>query len=459
MIGLEQRTGLELQQKLSMSPRLIQALGLLQLPVLELAGALQEELQENPVLEMDEDEESGIASERPEEANGVSDTGEWDIEAYLAEENICRGRSLAEYEAYPVETISAQWGSLAEDLRLQLHGARLAPSETAIGEYLVDCLDENGYLRKEALAGIGTPAELPRVLSVLKSFEPAGVFASNLQECLALQVERRGLAGSLAGRIVTNHFDLLARGRFADLATALGVARDEVLAAVSLIRSSLEPRPAAGYPSGEAISPCPDMTIQMRGAEWMVLVNESPFPRLQLNRHYLELWRSNPDDEKVRSYLKERIERARWILRAIEQRRATMQRVGEALLELQPRFFEKGPAQLRRMTLADMAEILEVHVSTISRAVAGKYVQTPFGVVALRSFFQSGVDTRTGGDRSASGVKQTIAALIAAENPKSPLSDDQLAAVLKKDGLVIARRTVTKYREELGVPSSRMRVR
>lgn len=459
MIGLEQRAGLELQQKLSMSPRLIQALGLLQLPVLELAGALQEELQENPVLEMEEDDEIGIGSEHNEDDNGVSDAGDWDIEAFLAEENICRGRSLAEFEAYPVENISAQSGSLAEDLRLQLHGACLTASETEIGEYLIDCLDENGYLGEEAFAGFGDSAEVRKVLSVLKLFEPAGVFARDLQECLALQVERRGLADTLAGRIIAMYFDLLARGRFADLATALGVTRDEVLNAVSLIRSSLEPRPASGYSLGEVVSPCPDMTIQKRDAEWIVLVNESPFPRLQLNRHYLELWRSNPDDEKVRSYLKERIERARWVLRAIEQRRATMQRVGEALLQLQPRYFEQGPAQLRRMTLADMAEILEVHVSTISRAVAGKYVQTPFGVVALRSFFQSGVDTRTGGDRSASGVKQAIAALIAAEDPKSPLSDDQLAAVLRRDGLVIARRTVTKYREEIGVPSSRMRIR
>lgn len=462
MIGLEQRAGLELQQKMSMSPRLLQALGLLQLPVLELGQAIEVELQENPLLEQAEDDEDEGAGE--EVQPGLTDTGEWDLEAFLAGESACRCnvKDLAEPEALSMDRFASPRQGLADDLRLQWHMLDLDQREAALGDFLIDSLDDDGYLRldvKSLSAEAEAWAAINLVLERLKQLEPAGVFAADLQECLLLQIERLKMHETTAGLIIGFHFDLLAAGRFNDLADALDLKREEVLEAVSWIRTQLHPRPGAAYAGETASTVYPDLSIAKHDGVWMVLANEPPSPRIRLNRFYVDMWRSNPRDPEVGNYLRERFERARWILRAIEQRRSTLLRVGQALLELQAGFFENGPARLRRMTLADVAEIVEVHVSTVSRAVSGKYVQTPHGMFALKDFFQSGVDTRTGGDCSAASVKRLIGQIIASEAPKRPMSDDQLAEALRKQGLVIARRTVSKYREELGIPSSRLRMK
>lgn len=462
MIGLEQRAALELQQKMAISPRLLQALGLLQLPVLELGQALQLELQENPLLEQAEEETA--ESDRTREEPGLTETGDFDVEAFLAGESAsrCGARDLSEPEDVSMDGFAAPRPGLADDLRLQLHALSLNNEEMSAGEFLIDSLDDDGYLRLDwghLPDDAGSVELLRRVLVRLKGFEPAGVFAADLQECLEIQIHRLNLAESTAGRIICRHFEELAAGRFTDLAAALGVEREKVMEAVAWIREHLNPRPGAAYGPVNAPSVYPDLSIFKRDGEWVVLAEDSPLPRIRLSRYYVDMWRANPRDPEVGDYLRERFERARWVLRAIEQRRSTLQRIGNALLELQRGFFESGPGHLRRMTLADVAEIVEVHVSTVSRAVAGKYVQTPHGIIALRDFFQSGVDTRTGGDCSAASVKRSIAQLVAAEDPKRPLSDDQLAEALRRKGLVIARRTVSKYRGDLGIPSSRLRVK
>lgn len=452
---------LEMQQKLAMSPQMLQALGLLQLPVMELSMALQTELQENPLLEMAEDHEEDHGTEQSQsEDQGLTPSGEWDAEAFYAGEAGNGERSFASsghrtetQEGMPIENLAAPIYALRDDLRLQLYGSDLNEHELEIGTYLIDCLDEYGYLREECSC-----LTAQHVLEVLKTFEPAGVFASSLRECMQLQIERRGWTDTVAGRIIGQHFELLSGGRFSELAAALGVSRATVLDAVAQIRQ-LQPRPGAGGRDLEASVPYPDLTILERDGRWEVMVNESPYPRLKLSPYYYSLLQSNPEDPKLKAYLREKAERAQWILKAIGQRRATLLKIGQALLELQPAFFIAGPAALKVMTQADVAEIVEVHVSTISRAVAGKYVQTPFGLFSLRALFQSGVDTKTGGDRASGSVKRMLKEIIAVEDPKHPLNDEQLAAALKKAGLVIARRTVTKYRRELGMPAARLRIK
>lgn len=520
---------IEMQQKLAMSPQMLQALGLLQLPVMELSTALQTELQENPLLEMADDHEDdhnndyegssdwrkqdeGVAgmagmtgsagsaqnecggatgegefSEGP--SQGLTLSGEWDPEAYYAGETgdgegasmlsgRVRGLRAEAQEGVQIENLAAPTYTLLDDLRLQLYGSDLNERERKIGAFLIDCLDENGYLREDCAclakalaAGHGAAgddvaghcaeadaADIERVLEVLKSFEPAGVFASNLQECMLLQIERRGWTDTVAGRIIRDHFDLLSSGRFSEIAAVLRVSRETVLDAVAQIRQ-LEPRPGASGRDSASTVPYPDLTILERDGRWEVVVNESPYPRLKLSPYYYGLLQSNPEDPKLKAYLREKAERAQWILKAIGQRRATLLKIGYALLELQPAFFRQGPAALKVMTQADVAEIVDVHVSTVSRAVAGKYVQTPFGLFALRDLFQSGVDTRTGGDRASGSVKRMLREIIASEDPKHPLNDEQLAAALKKAGLVISRRTVTKYRLELAIPAARLRIK
>lgn len=488
---------LEMQQKLAMSPQMLQALGLLQLPVMELSMALQNELQENPLLEMADDHEdeneNGTADTGPAQeigealCQGLTQSGEWDAEAFYAGDSGDRsfassssGHRAEMREGMPIENLAAPIYALRDDLRLQLYGSDLKEHELEIGTFLIDCLDENGYLREDCAClaktlGIGSGAgagadagvnarvdarvdDIQRVLKVLKTFEPAGVFASNLQECMQLQIERRGWTDTVAGRIIGQYFDLLSGGRFSELAAALGVSREAILDAVAQIRQ-LQPRPGAGGHDSEASLPYPDLTILERDGRWEVVVNESPYPRLKLSPYYCSLMRSNPEDPKLKSYLREKAERAQWILKAVGQRRATLLKIGQALLELQPAFFREGPAALKVMTQADAAEIVEVHVSTISRAVAGKYIQTPFGLFPLRGLFQSGVDTRTGGDRASGSVKRMLREIIAAEDPRNPLNDEQLAVALKRAGLVIARRTVTKYRCELGIPAARLRIK
>jgi len=520
------KQNLEMQQKLAMSPQMLQALGLLQLPVMELSMALQTELQENPLLEMADDHDhvdenvrrehnaadAGLAQndyqQGEEQSQGLTQSGEWDAEAFFAGDGGAdylssassghgsgRGRGAEMQDGMSIENLAAPTYTLRDDLRLQLYGCcDLNERELKIGVFLIDCLDEHGYLREEcaclaralgvgaakgAATGTGTSAgtgtatsaeagivatnaaaaeDFERVLKVLKTFEPAGVFASNLQECMQLQMERRGWTGTAAGQIIEQHFELLCSGRFSEIAAALGVSREEVLDAVSQIRQ-LQPRPGADGRDAEASVPYPDLTILERDGRWEVVVNESPYPRLKLSSYYYSLLQSNPEDPKLKAYLREKAERAQWVLKAVGQRRATLLKIGHALLELQPAFFKEGPLALKVMTQADAAEIVQVHVSTISRAVAGKYIQTPFGLFPLRGLFQSGVDTKTGGDRASGSVKRMLREIIVAEDPKKPLNDEQLAVALKKAGLVIARRTVTKYRLELGIPAARLRIR
>lgn len=455
---------LQQQQKLLMTPELRQALAILQLPVVELEQYVQQQLLENPVLEMREEGEDPAA---PAESGLAERTGRELIRQWLdylgPEPDSGAGDSRDEDEPDIPAALAGPAPTLYEHLHDQLRLLDLPPAERAAARFLIDSLDENGYLTldlEEAARACGQPLPVvTRALEVVQGLDPVGVGARSLQECLLLQWEAVGDGSPLVPALIRHHLEDLAAGRVARIAESLGVTPAAVQRAADALRT-LDPKPGRrfGRP-GETRYVYPDVVVERVGPDFVVLVNDAPSARLVLSPSYRNLLAAGTGvDPETRSFLERKLHSALWLLRSIEQRRMTLLRVTETIVRMQRPFFEYGPRHLRPLTLRTVADELGVHESTVSRATAGKYVQTPHGLFELKYFFASGVESRGGGISSES-VKRLIADLIAAENPLEPLSDQDLADALARQGVRISRRTVTKYREEAGIPSSARRRR
>ena len=474
-----------LQQK--MAPQLIQSLRLLQMSTLELEMRIKQEMELNPLLE-----ESAAAEEDPEEPEKALDEGLKEEEELPREaeevdwENMLDDQfDLGEYNSErteydpnwevdrePQENRITAIPPLTAQLHEQLVLSDLSPAEREIGSYIIGSIDERGYLNcsTEELAEMVQldPAEVEKVLEVVQSFEPPGVGARDLRECLMIQLQQqKGAHRKLALKVVRDHMEDLTRRRFGRITRALGISEDELKAALDLIES-LQPYP--GSPSSSDYSGLltldteisyiiPDLIVEKVGDEWVVTLTEGNLPALRINGTYSRMLkdsRRNGRDE-VQNYLAKKLNDARWLINAIHQRRATMLKVASYLVRMQLPFFEKGPAYLKPMVLQDVADMVEMHVSTISRVSNGKYMQTPHGVFELKYFFDGRVSTESGEDVSTRNVKELIAGLIAREDKTSPLSDQKIADELGRKGLQIARRTVAKYRDQLRINSQRYR--
>ncbi|WP_419858924.1 RNA polymerase factor sigma-54 [Candidatus Palauibacter irciniicola] len=464
--------GLDLRQEQKAQPRLYQAMDLLHMPLLDLQSHLREALVDNPFLDLVEpgDEPDDPVDDLPESLadDAGEDSGEEaedvDWEDLLLDDFDAGGRreeyGEPEYNAPTPAAAQTLWDHLHEQLNL----LRLGERQLRIGEEIIGNVDRDGFLScpldriVEALEEVSR-AEVEEMLARIQSFEPSGVAARDLRETLLLQLRDRGREGSLACRIVVGHFDDLAHRRWPELAEAYGVEPREVQAAADEI-AKLDPKPGLRYADASESYVIPDLTVEKVEGRYRVSHADTSLPRLKLSPVYRDVAADRSRFEAAgKAFISERLNSARWLIQAIEQRRQTMLKVMAFIVERQHDFFEKGVEHLRPLTLRDVAKHIEMHESTVSRVTNGKYVQTPRGLYPLKFFFSGGYSTLEGEDLSSEGVRARIRNLVAEEDPTAPLSDHEITARLQEGGVRIARRTVAKYRDRLGILSARLRRR
>jgi RNA polymerase sigma-54 factor len=332
-----------------------------------------------------------------------------------------------------------------------------------VGEFIIGNLDSDGFLdiSAEEIAKLLSADEdhVKRVLSIIKTLDPPGVGAGGLRECLLMQLEQEGLEGSLAWTIVKDHFDDLLQRRYPEIARKLKKSVKEVQSAAGVI-GKLDPRPGARFSAEEPHYIVPDLIVEKVDDDYVVQMNDRNVPRLRINRAYRDiLLGARARSKKEHKYVLEKLNSARWLIGTIDQRRRTMIKVMEAILNVQREFFDRGLEHLKPLTLQQIAELVGMHESTVSRVTNGKYVQTPRGVVELKYFFSTGLKTDNGEVASSKKIKARIGDIIEKEDKQKPVSDQQIAEMLKEDGFIVARRTVAKYRDQLGILPTRMRKR
>jgi RNA polymerase sigma-54 factor len=447
---------LELTQKLIMTPELCQAIAILQLSSLDLCELVEQELQENPVLEIEEP--TAETEPEPEDtADDTDDTGDW--LDYFQDDS--RRDGIQEAAPGPHENVGILTVSLHEHLEFQLNFTVLDKQSAAIGQYLIGCINDNGYFvstLEEAAAQLQQPVEqVERMLHILQTFDPSGVASRDLKECLQLQLSHRQIKNDLIDKIILNYLAEVAAGKFKFIADKLHATPAEVQDAVDIIKT-LDPKPGRAFATvGDPGYIVPDITVEKVNGSFIILINDTVVPRLTINPYYRHIIREA--DQEAKQFIEGRIGAAVWLIKSIEQRRRTLYRVMEQIINLQKEFFEQGPKFLQPLTMKKVADAIEMHESTVSRAIANKYVTTPHGLFALRTFFLSSVHNSLGEDVAASKAKDRLRELVASENPQKPYSDQLLSELLSKQDIVVSRRTVTKYREALGISSSMKRKR
>jgi RNA polymerase sigma-54 factor len=457
------KLGLQVKLRQTIAPQLIQSLRLLQMPILKLEQLLRQELSTNPLLEEVEALEEPDTTSTEEQSEIDPQLGKIDWDEYLGDESEFRGRGEKENQEEKKERPTVVEKSLYEHLTEQLHFNKLTEQECNIGEYIIGCIDENGYLTcslEEIVEALKSDLETARkILKLIQSFDPPGVGARDLKESLLIQLKERSLEQSLAYRIVSQHLNELDKKSLSQLAKSLDTEFEEVQKAMELIRT-LSPKPAAGRFVSGAVPITPDLIVEKVGNEYLVFHNDKNIPRLRVNPTYKELLKKNsPTGPEARDYVKGKLEQARWLLNAINQRRSTMVNVMGAIIEEQKDFFESGPEFLRPLTMEAIASKVNMNVATVSRVSNDKYVQTPQGLYEIRYFFNSGMTRDDGQEISKRQIKSLLEEIIKDEDPNSPLSDREIYSRLKEKGIGLARRTVTKYREELKILPARFRKR
>ncbi len=485
-MALEIRQVQKLAQQLVMTPQLQQAIKLLQLSRVELQELISKELQENPALEEGVGEEGGesqevkaeegaTTTEPPQdpvinrELSALDKIGTLDWQEYIdTHSNAIHGSLTAEAtgeegDAPPSwENTLTRKASLEDHLVWQLRLSKISEPEEFIGLYIIGNLDENGYLAvplEEVTNVTGASAEdAEAVLKRIQLFDPVGVASRNLRECLLVQLQNLDLGESLAARIVSDFLPQLESKRYEKLARDLGVTVEDIATAAHVI-SSLEPKPARGFEQDEVRTILPDVFVEKIGGEYVVFLNDDGVPRLRVSSLYRRMaGQEGQEEERARQYLQEKVRAATWLIKSIHQRQQTLFRVTQSIFKFQAEFLDHGVSHLKPMVLRDVAEDISMHESTVSRATANKYVHTPQGLFELKFFFQSGLKGGNGEDVASESVKEKIRSIISSEDPRKPYSDQHIAALLAQDAIDIARRTVAKYREAMGIlPSSKRR--
>jgi len=471
MGGDEMRMGYDLlieqQQKLIMTPELKLALKILQLPAVELEELLQQELENNPVLELVDDsrDEKSEAQQKLDKKEKEKEK-EIDWKEYFQ----FQGKSYSEEgfdndEASELsyENFITYSYTLKDHLISQLRVSQISKKLRDIGEYIIESLDENGYLTitKEDLAAIldAEPEAVEEALSVIQTFEPFGVGASNLKECLLIQLRNKDIKDKKIEAIIMNHLDDIASNRISNISKKLSISIEEAQKYSDIIKS-LEPKPGRAFEEGTSTKyVTPDVYIEKVGKEYIVIVNDYYGSKLTINQFYKKMLISEDKSSQASAFISNKLSSAMWLIKSLEHRKNTLYNVVKAILDYQMDFFEKGPMFLKTMTLKKIAEMVNVHESTVSRAINGKYVQTPRGIFEIKYFFKSGVDNQDGEAISSESIKKKIKGYVCGEDASKPLSDQQIADLLVKEGYMISRRTVAKYRDELGILSSSKRKR
>lgn len=452
---------LEQQQKLVMTPELRQAIAILQMSTLELNDYIQQELEENPFLEVKEADDS-FEQERQNEDLDKAKIEEW-LE-YFNDRDIGYSQHDRE-EQKTFENFLTKRPTLYEHLEFQLHLASKKEDELVIGHFIIGSIDNNGYLGigvEEIAAQLNaTAARVQEVLELIQSFHPHGVGARDLSECLLLQLRHFGKDDLLVREIIANHLPDLAKGRLNKIAQTLGITVCQVQKTCDLIRT-LDPRPGLQYSNDSEIKYIiPDVIVQELDGEYIIIINDSHFPRLVVNQLYENVMRQpNAFAADIKKYMEERMGAAVWLIKSIEQRRITLYKVARCIVDIQKEFLSKGVEYMKPLNLKQVADLVEVHESTVSRATNNKYIQTPQGIFELKYFFSSGVESVTSTEKvSSKSIKHMIEELINNEDTTQPLSDQAIVEMLKEKGLRISRRTVAKYRQEMGIMSTLSRKR
>lgn len=463
---------LKISQHLALTPQLQQSIRLLQLSTLELEQELENYLQENPLLEREEEEYARQSSPASETESASAEKSEADTEApsssatdeesWLGEEsNYSSSSGTFDDDDNSFQDVQAATTSLREHLSWQLGLMSIPDRDRTLVQCLIEALDDDGYLTQslEELAETLPPEleieaeELQIALKHLQYFDPTGVGARNAQECLALQLEVLPADDTqiLALKIVRQHLALLASRDFAKIKKLVDCDDDQLRNAQFLIRS-LNPRPGAKYAALDARYITPDVVVRKIRGQWTVNVNADAFPRLRINSLYAQIL-----SRQRGSGLAGQLQEARWLIKNVQQRFDTILRVAQSIVDRQRQFFDHGEVAMRPLVLREIADILGLHESTVSRVTTQKYMATPRGIFELKYFFGSHVATETGGACSATAIRALIKQLIGAEDPKKPLSDSQLSEILGQQGIVVARRTIAKYREGLNIPPVKLR--
>lgn len=463
------------QQRLQMvlAPQLRQSLEFLQVPMLELRSLVRQELEQNPTIEERITDNERIEVEGPElqlPDDALREFGEeYELLAQLDNDwkeyfrqNAPRSggtREDDERRKHLLDSISLA-ESLQEHLLHQLGLAGLSEQEKQIGELLVGNINDDGYLSvslDELASSTGFDvAFLERVLAVIREFEPIGVGSRDLKECLLFQIEREGKRGTLAEAVVRDHLEALGARKYAQMAKALKQPVEQVHEIAHYI-ATLEPKPGRRFSSDTAAYVVPEVVVQKVNDSYVVSLNDEQIPHLRISKQYRSLMESDATAPEVKTYIMEKIRSGAFLIRSIHQRQQTIRNIATELVRVQEGFLDKGVAHLRPLTMAEVAGVLGIHETTVSRAVSGKYMQTPQGIYEMKYFFTPGYKRADGETISNKSIKDRIHHMIAGETPSAPLSDQALADRLKAEGLTVARRTVAKYREELKIPPSHLR--
>lgn len=460
LMKLGYNLALEQVQKLIMTPELRQAIQLLQFNSQELNEYLKKQIEENPMLDQIS---TGEIYENIDQYTNEKEEIDWKeyIEKY--DDISYRYSGNKDDNEYNYENFISYSPTLREHLLFQLNVSRVDDEDMPIGEMIIESIDSNGYL----VTDVDQIAEdlkvdvdrVEKVLRIIQTFEPAGVGARDLKECLLIQIRGMESVNPNTELIIERYLEDIAHNRLLKISKELNIDLKEVQEICDFIKT-LEPKPGRSY-SGDADQVnyiTPDAYIEYIDGEYVIILNDITGPRLNINNFYREMIRQGKDP-KATEFLSERLNAAMRIIRSIEQRRMTIYSVLESILKFQRDFFIMGEKGLKPLTLKEVADDIDMHESTVSRATNGKYVQTPRGLFELKYFFTSGISTNKGADVSSTSIKAVLKEIIEGEDPKKPYSDQQLSNILKERGISISRRTVAKYRDELNIPSSTMRRR
>ncbi len=488
-------------QSLVLAPQLRHSLKILQVAALDLRSVIQEELQSNPTLEempmegvsldnpapednaTDQDSDSNgksgnDSSEAPAPADSAEPKGdemdfskdkEFEILGKLDEDwrdHMASAGGAQPYTSEDAEKRQHFFDSLVSETSLQEHLMQqaemtdLSPPALEAMKHLVGSLDDRGFLTQtppDVALQTGLPLDaVQEALKILKTFDPPGIGAKSLAECLLLQLAAKGRSDSLALRMIRDHFELLTRRRIPELARKLSADADDVQSAIEEI-GKLDPAPGRKFAEDNNRVVIADVTVEKDGEEWKIFLNSDYIPRLRISSTYRDLIAKGSLSKEERDYLRERMRSGKFLIDSIEQRQRTIERITREIINAQTAFFENGVSDLKPLTMTQIADVVGVHETTVSRAIANKYIKTPHGVFDFKYFFTPGYQADSGASVSNTSVKEMIADLVAGEDKSTPLSDQEIVAKLQEKGIKIARRTVAKYREELGILPSNLR--
>ena len=465
----EQSLGLVQSQRMeqSLTPQMLQSLKILQAPILDLQLMVRSEMDQNPTLEretpeveqsVDFDEAARDEMREEREIGELTELAEWDAD-FRSNREV---RSNVDDEKYQFMMDSISSGkSLQEHLLDQLSLAGLNDRERGIAEVLIGSVDDDGYLQLDLDGIIGVTPEFPeelfeRIIKVIQGFEPTGVGARSLKECLLLQLRHDGRGESLEAALVENHLDKLGAHQYEQIAAAMRLPLEKINDLAKSI-AKLDPKPGRNFTDEATEYVIPEISVEKQNGVWTVIQNKTPYPRLFISPRYLQLLKDKTTAADTRKYIREKIAKSKFFIRSIDQRQDTIYRIASEIVQIQEGFLDNGISGLKPLTMKQIADTLDVHETTISRACNGKYMSTPRGVFEFKYFFTTGVAQADGSVISNAAIKNALAEIVRDENKKKPLSDQKIGNALAEQGIHIARRTVAKYREQLKILPARLR--